>query len=196
MSDFLPELVDPRRAARQAASFSGRSGVAVFKRILPLLASQSGGVDFDLQFAEDNRGRAVVRISTRGELWLTCQRCLEAVKWPIDEESTLVLTEGLDEAARLPPECDPLLASEDLLRPLDLVEDELLLAIPPVPRHQDTDCAFDAGRIESVRMEASQTGLDRPVQDPVAASAMGEGEHNGAPSSSFAALAAWKSRKG
>ncbi len=52
----------------------------------------------------------------------------------------MAVVKGLDEAARLPDAYDPLLPEEATLDPAALVEDELLLAVPPVPRHVEGTC--------------------------------------------------------
>jgi uncharacterized protein len=67
---------------------------------------------------------------------LTCQRCLQRLEEPIDAQRHFLFVRDEDEAARLDEELD-----EDVLvltRHLDvqaLIEDELILSLPLVPRH-------------------------------------------------------------
>jgi uncharacterized protein len=103
------------------------------------MQARNGEVAFELRFCRDKSRRAIVRVTAKGVLCLPCQRCLERMDWPVDESSVLALVEGLDEAAGLPEDYDPLLLSESLLHPLALVEDEVLLAIPAIPRHPSCD---------------------------------------------------------
>lgn len=76
-----------------------------------------------------------LRASTR--LSLVCQRCLGPVDTPLQAERSFLFVEGEDTAAQLDADTeDDVLA---LTRSLDLrtlVEDELLLAMPLVPRHE------------------------------------------------------------
>ncbi len=77
-----------------------------------------------------------------GELWQTCQRCLQPLAWEFRLEADAVL---------LPPEGTPAGMSEDddfveleadgLLRPAAWIEEEILLAWPLVPRHADCEPA-------------------------------------------------------
>nr|WP_328988181.1 YceD family protein [Thiorhodovibrio winogradskyi] len=90
---------------------------------------------YSLHFARDVARRPVVHVAARGLLRLTCQRCLGIMDWRLDEYSVLALVQGFDEAGRLPDNYDPLLLEEPLLQPLKLIEDEILLAIPAIPRH-------------------------------------------------------------
>jgi len=61
----------------------------------------------------------------------------------VDAAFQLSPVSGPEEAERLPVEYEPLLLDERLLHPMDLIEDELILAIPPAPRHAAADCGVD-----------------------------------------------------
>jgi len=78
-----------------------------------------------------------LRLRARTTVWLACQRCLQPVALALEVDRTLRFARDEDEAARLDEEED----DEDVLaltRSLDLaalLEDELILALPLVPRH-------------------------------------------------------------
>ena len=55
--------------------------------------------------------------------------------FPIKTELSLAFVEGLDEAEALPDHLDPELVENGLVLLRDMVEDELLLTLPHVPRH-------------------------------------------------------------
>lgn len=162
MSKDLPDLIDPLRAVAQAQHYSGRLCVSALARVQSLIAPppivDSSIVDssmmdkrseliYSLRFARDDAHRAVVHVEVRGELSLVCQRCLSVMKWPVVEQSVLALVQGFDEAAALPDDYDPLMPAlmpngipdGFLLRPLELIEDEVLLAIPAIARHPHCD---------------------------------------------------------
>jgi uncharacterized protein len=69
---------------------------------------------------------------------LQCQRCLQPVDVPLEVDRAFRFVRGEDAAAALDAEADDdvleLTRGFDLR---DLVEDELLLALPLVPRHRD-----------------------------------------------------------
>ena len=69
-------------------------------------------------------------------LWQTCQRCLQDVAIPVDSDFKLVLVQGLDEAEALSEEFDPLMTAKEIDL-LDLLEEELLLCLPVVARHEE-----------------------------------------------------------
>ena len=79
-----------------------------------------------------------LQVSAQVPVWLTCQRCLRPLEVPIEIDRELRFVRDEAEAEALDAELD-----EDVLalpRSLDLrelVEDELLLALPLVPRHEE-----------------------------------------------------------
>ncbi|OOZ42975.1 hypothetical protein BOW52_00715 [Solemya elarraichensis gill symbiont] len=141
MSPQCPELVDPERFASQESSCSGSVRLDRFERLAPLLAKQDGAVDFRFRFSRDTRHRPLLEGRVEGVLLLQCQRCMEPVDLSVDARVSLVVVQGFDEAENLEPEFDPLIPEEERVNLLQLVEDELLLAIPAVPRHIDCEAA-------------------------------------------------------
>ena len=69
---------------------------------------------------------------------LECQRCLRPMLLPLHAERRIFFVEGEDAAAALDTEAeDDVLALTPALDLRELIEDELLLALPLVPRHAD-----------------------------------------------------------
>ncbi len=70
------------------------------------------------------------------EVTLECQRCLQPMRLPLHAERRIFFVDGEDAAAALDPESDDdVLALTPALDLRELIEDELLLALPLVPRH-------------------------------------------------------------
>ena len=93
---------------------------------------------------EGGRGRIegqpplpALRIQATAHVVLECQRCLQALPLDLDVDRTLLFVEGEDAAAALDETHeDDVLALEPAVDGRALVEDELLLALPLVPRHE------------------------------------------------------------
>src|SRR4030095_12333539 len=98
-------------------------------------------VAYEVSGLRDERGRPSLRIRVSGTLELRCQRCLEPMRMEVDEEELLVLAASQAEIDADPadPEApDRVLAGKEMaLR--ELVEDQLILALPFAPRH--AECA-------------------------------------------------------
>ena len=69
-----------------------------------------------------------------------CQRCLELVEFDISKSSEFFICENVDKNTKslsLDDGRDIFYANNGKLDVLGLVEDELLLAIPMIPKHED-----------------------------------------------------------
>ncbi|BBL74647.1 YceD family protein [Methylomagnum ishizawai] len=136
MLDHLPDKLDPYEFVEKKRRIKGKLALAALDRLHDLLLNCEGAVNIDLEFRREARIAAVVgRIEA--ELVLRCQCCLEALPWPVAGEVRLGLVRSIDEANLLPEAFEPLLVeSEEPMALADIVQDELLLAIPPIPQHE------------------------------------------------------------
>ncbi len=125
-----------------------------------------GELEFQMAFYRGEKRRACVRGTVRATVRLTCQRCLQAMEQELECEFNLALVRGLDEAAGLPEEFDPLMPEENVVRPLDLIEDELLLALPQIAKHGvDEPCGQDTSwDAEPVQDEEQNQQTENPFQ--------------------------------
>ncbi len=140
MSSPLPDLIDPWRAVDAGAEFDGAWPLSGLARLGESLRETEGEVRYRLAFGRDLEGRGTLKGEIEARLVLTCQRCLGALELAVATPLELALIAGLDEARLLPEELDPLLVSEASVRLLDLIEDELLLALPQIAMHPPGDC--------------------------------------------------------
>ena len=115
-------------------SFAGALPVAAMSRLCGMLAGNEGAAQYALDFGRDEFGTAYLQVHVEAPLTLTCQRTLEPIVMPLAVDSRLGLIRSEREEAALPPGCEPLLVEDDgKLNPADVIEDELLLALPLVP---------------------------------------------------------------
>lgn len=144
-----PRPADPRRLdveafARAGSSLAGEHPLAGFERLADALMPGSeltGAVQWQLEAAwrrdHSGRERAEWRLRAQAEVPLQCQRCLGPMVEVLALDRSFAFATDEDEAARLDEESD-----EDMLvlsRRFDLIElleDELILALPLVPRHE------------------------------------------------------------
>jgi uncharacterized protein len=134
MSADLPESIDAWRAVTARRIFEGEVPLSRFQRLRDGLVDVDGSCRFRLEFGRDAFGIATVSLLVEAGLPLECQRSLQRFVLPVRFEQQLGLIRNEREEAALPPETEPVLVAEDgKLCPLDLVEDELILALPVVP---------------------------------------------------------------
>jgi len=117
----------------------GHLPLSALPRLTSLLFDDEGEVRFSLSFDRDALKVAYVELEMETVLPLQCQRSLRRFGFPVRMRQRLGLIREEADEAGLPPGYEPVLVPEDgQLRPLDLIEDELILAIPVVPVDPDS----------------------------------------------------------
>lgn len=152
MSERLPEHIEPLRLARSLRLLQGQIPLARFTRLQEVIAPTEGAVEVSLSFSVDTQGQAIVAGQICCTLQLICQRCMQAMDWPVASEFTLAFIESESEIALLGAAYEPLLLEQPMLSLVEMIEDELLLVLPIVPSHPLDQC------------EAAELLADEPEQ--------------------------------
>jgi len=138
-----PAAIDGLAFARSAAVLEGRLGLESLPRL-----SQSGCsgsvLDFVLTGEINERGRPGLRLMVNGSVRLECQRCLDSLEWPLHFEAQLQLASSEAEIASADDDVERVLAGREM-GVAALVEDEVLLALPMVPKHEQCSAAAELG---------------------------------------------------
>ncbi|MBZ4193353.1 MAG: YceD family protein [Candidatus Contendobacter sp.] len=138
LTPSLPDKLYPWQLAADNGRLTGDLALDKLPRLMALMNPANGVVRIDLSAGKNGQGLPFITGCLRTEVELTCQRCLGSLRWPLEVAVRLGLVRTEAEAARLPDDYEPLLASPDCAMSVaDLVEDELLLALPQIPRHAD-----------------------------------------------------------
>lgn len=173
--EFKPRRLDVRAFADSGETLEGEDPVSDFERLVESM-SPDAPVDTASPVRWSVQGELRPRRGGPAEVWLhlqgsttlalQCQRCLEAVDTPLSFDRSFLFVESESRAAELDAESEEdvlvLSRSFDLLA---LVEDELLLAAPIVPRHEvcPTPVKLSAGEIDDVVPdEPADTGEPNP----------------------------------
>jgi uncharacterized protein len=126
----------------QGASVAGSLRPAELPRLRAVIARPLGGPDEPLEvsagFALGPESYPVVQLRVSGTIYLTCQRCLAPVNWPLDLDVALTAVASDEMADELADPFDSVLLDEEgglALRAV--VEDEILAALPLAPLHGD-----------------------------------------------------------
>jgi uncharacterized protein len=196
---FLPHKLDLGAFINEQATLQGQVPVADLTRLASGLAQ-----DLDLKplapVTWSAQGRLVPQRGGSAQLWLDlhaegnlpweCQRCLQHVFIPVSVDHSIRFVADEAKAAELDAESeDDVLALSRQFDVLALIEDELIMAQPIVPRHDE--CPTDVQAL-------MQSGLVAPDGTPVAEIPEDESSgEDGAPASGdrpnpFAVLAALK----
>jgi len=131
-------VIDGFEFASAGATQEGTLPLSSFPRLQDVLVSSAGEARYALHGMRDERGRPGLRLSVQAMLPLRCQRCLGTLAYEVEAEELLVLAASQEEIDAEPASVDApdrvVAGKEMALR--DLVEDELILALPYAPRHE------------------------------------------------------------
>jgi uncharacterized protein len=149
MSREFPDFVDPWKAADGRRTFHGTMPMKRMLRLEPLLAPGDDGQNeavlarddagFTARFSYDRQGLVTIRLDVEAELPLICQRSLEPYREKVKRRSWLAVIEDVAEQELIPDTYDPVMVENRRLALLDIVEEELLLAVPQVPRSPESE---------------------------------------------------------
>ena len=140
MSNALPVFFDPWRFSDLTKQFRGEIKLAEMPRLTEAVLRLDDDAKYELDLFRDKH-----RVRIKGRAYataiLTCQRCLDECEVPLSPEISLALIEDIAEADTLAEEIEPLLFEKGTrLRSAELIEDELLLALPQIATHPGTTC--------------------------------------------------------
>jgi len=133
--------LDTLQFAQSGGSLEGKLCADELPRLRDNLTSDDVAVQYRLSGGTES-GRPVLRLELSGSVWLICQRCLELYQERYELRNVLLIARDESELERWEAE-DPLvdaLVADSLLDVVSLVEDEILLSLPVVPRHPDGGC--------------------------------------------------------
>ena len=136
----VPEVLDAWRMVATRRGIEGRVPLTSLLRLRGSLVDAEGEVAYSLDFGIDELQIPYADLRAQTALPLMCQRSLERFLFPVTIEQRLGLIRDEADEAALPEGYEPLLMSADgMLSPTELVEDELILAIPVVPVKPGTE---------------------------------------------------------
>jgi uncharacterized protein len=93
---------------------------------------------------------------------------MQPMRWPVDMKSRIALVSDYDAADRVPEGLDVFLVEADSVSVRDLVDEEIMLALPNVPRHAEgSECARRVVQLPG-EPDEPEAVADAQVQKPFA----------------------------
>lgn len=141
MPKSLSDRVMPWQLAQAGQAVRGQMPLAGLPRLARELPGKQEEAEVELAFGCNEAGRCYVHGYIKARLELICQRCLEPMKWPLNTQVRLGLTAFESELNNWPEGYEPWVVEREEAASLwNLVEDELLLALPIAPCHPVDNC--------------------------------------------------------
>ena len=135
-------VIDSLSFAREGRSLQGELPISGLERLHDALAEIAGSIVFRLNGRIGRQDKPQLLLEVSGRVPVICQRCLGRLDYPLSIDSVLELI--ADEADlsqdELEDDTRDFLVAQKELDVVALVEDEIILALPSAPRHDD--CAL------------------------------------------------------
>lgn len=149
----MPETIDIRKDAKFKRKLAFQVPLEVMTRVLESTPKSFGVADVSIQFDRDVQGYAYIDLEVQVTIVLECQRCLDDAEFPLTLKQRLSPVDSAVEASELAEGVEPAQAIDGQVDVKDIIEDEILLAIPMHPKHDAVDCkaSFDETKIEEER---------------------------------------------
>lgn len=161
----VPQRVRASAAIAQRQAYRGELPLRSLPRLSAELADAAGVLQVDLQ-AQRRQGRDRLQGELRGELKLRCQRCERSFDWPLKANVDLLLVQSDEEEASVLQEADPYRVQDDVLPLYELIEDEVLLALPMLPRCES--CENEINTAPAAVADAEGEAKDARKENPFA----------------------------
>src|SRR3990170_255123 len=129
-----PGLIDGLQFARGAETLKGTLDPSRLPRLAEMRCAITG-LSYELRGRTDAEGRGWLQVLANGNLTLECQRCLGPLTFPLALRSELLLAESERDIETADDDIDRVLAAK-AMDVCQLIEDEVLLALPMAPRHE------------------------------------------------------------
>jgi uncharacterized protein len=160
MRDKMRKSYQVQKEVAQKGCFEGEIELSELKRLGELLQLDDAGVDgrsiaihFEFLRSEFDVPMVAGRLQT--SLELECQRCLKPLELAMDVDFRLLI-DASDELLGNSSE-DTLYSDDGYIDIAEVVEDELILALPLVAMHEDTAC--------NENWRASELQVETPVKE-------------------------------
>jgi uncharacterized protein len=151
----VPRHIDPRKLASQGTYFDGVVPTGEMVRLSEAVERLDEEAKVQLAFNFDESRHLVIEGHFSLEVSCQCQRCLQPVDQHLEGDILIGVVWTEDRLEVLPKRYDPWLVESEPADLYEMLEDEILLALPIVSYHDESVCGsagrFSTGEIDDAR---------------------------------------------
>lgn len=143
----FPEIINVKNFFSRQGNLRATLALQLFRRLEQYFNKTEGNnsstIEVNLDFIQDDENQFIVDGKMVGTLLLSCQRCLKPLIYPLSSGFRVKVLEELQvngDRELEEDELDVVLSVGGKLDLLALVEDELIMSLPLVSYHDDSDC--------------------------------------------------------
>ncbi len=152
MQTRLPETLNFVRQVELNRTIESAYPLSKLVRLSEALCDKEGFITAKLEFGH-SVGFACLKGKVSAKLLVECQRCLKPVETEVTGSFKFALVNSEDEFELLPAEFEPYLLEGEEQSIIDIIEDELLLALPMVIVHKNACSDFMTRQEEAIKAE-------------------------------------------
>ena len=134
-------VIDAHDFVNFTRSLHGKITLDECERLKDYLVDSQSNLEYIINGILGKDDKPMLQVIIKGELNLSCQRCLGKLSHVLNLKSTLFLVENEKELSYLDEDesVEGILATSDI-DIIELIEDEIILNLPSSPRHRESDC--------------------------------------------------------
>ncbi len=136
----LPIEIDPIALAIKNVTLEGTYTLKNFTRLREIAKNEDLCAEFKLQFERNEEGFPLIFGTITVPVDLICERCNEIVRFNFEIHPRLTAIISENKAKSLPDDYEPVVTNGEPVNLSALIEDEILLEIPMIPKHQWGGC--------------------------------------------------------
>lgn len=134
----LPRFIEPWQFARSRRILSGKLNLAQSQE-LSAWADTEQPLQVYVEGYYDHQQQAHLKGELKVCLNLTCQRCLQAMQWQADLPFDYILLRSEAQEAQIADGRETLICADEELDLAWFLEEEVLLAMPMIAKHEDCE---------------------------------------------------------
>lgn len=144
----LPIQIDPIQLADQSRTLKGDFALFEMERLKEMICNSEEGVaSIELKFGRDQQRILYIKGVIQTTLSLLCQRCNKPMQKTLVIDVNLAIVNTNEEADKLPETYEPIILTEETISLVSMVEEEILLSIPIVPKHSAAECGVKSAEL-------------------------------------------------
>ncbi|WP_430462482.1 YceD family protein [Thalassolituus sp. LLYu03] len=156
----LPKRIDAVKLVDNNQRLNASIDGSLLDRLSDAVENCVAPVHCEIHFSRDQDNNRLMTGSCHTQVVMICQRCLGNVTVPVDSSFELGLVFDDDQARQLPRKLEPVeLDEQGQLDLWTVMEDEVLLALPPFPVHEHGECELKQPEPEP---ETEESDVKRP----------------------------------
>ncbi|KFZ31782.1 metal-binding protein [Pseudidiomarina salinarum] len=159
----VPVTADPVKSAGKQLSYLGLVPGAALVRLQDLLVEPCPDVDVSVHFDVDPQDIKHLKGQASVEVVVACERCGDAMRLLLLTDFAYAPVTKRQKATDMPEQYEPVELDElGEVNLHQLIEDELILAMPVVAKHDERECRIDSNAMQWGKIDTASETKENP----------------------------------